>query len=467
MIKKYNRFFTNNKPYIKLKESISIKDVDKLKKDYQTFTKNFTRIKNGKDLYTVNQYAEGFRDHMDDFVYGKIIGMNTSLQLKDGEFNVDSVRKDVWTFIMYLTQAFKIDIYKVSSSISDREDINKDYYTDVWNKFFPSWDKTRKSKYIKFTKLGKKAFDSIYHLIEMQNKDILDKKVVSIEVLDGAKITKLYIENNEASYISTQKMYTQIKHVFNILKKHRLQDCIKGMGVILDGRVSSWKTGKAEEYDIFHDNITMYDNGMGESKDLVYTLIHEMGHRNYYKILTSNQKKKWEDFFVDQNYRMSEDNIHELKSAMSKLFNTIEIKRNTLKDNLYKVLNFIDDPILKLIIKAIGKNSMEGESFFNYRNSKEMTDIIHDTAMEIRDKYEWTKADYDVAYGNISKEEWREVTEVLVSKLKIIHFNLGAVSGYANKNESEAYAEAFTYWCLDKPMQAIVNDVFTRISGLR
>jgi hypothetical protein len=235
----------------------------------------------------------------------------------------------------------------------------------------------------------------------------------------------------------TGELIGKLKHVLTestaILKK-------MGVGAVAGGKVLAYPTetlpGAAKSHDAYASyNIPMdkmWLSVAGAVEHVVHSLVHESGHRVYYKLMSGNAREAWAGFFESES----------------------------------------GPPDVDKIIKAwedyAGRDNWEAQKYGRYTPyfagelKKSDPDMLMWLEM-VASKLPKTE-DFDRMTGSPKKGS-KPGLDVLIENRDKIKVFLHPVSAYSGKNPEELFAEVFATWGVDGPgkVPEIVRDMFTRV----
>jgi hypothetical protein len=232
--------------------------------------------------------------------------------------------------------------------------------------------------------------------------------------------------------------------VRTVQEKH-LTPALKGARVVIDLQTQPQSAGlfshAAAVYNYETDNIT--SNSARKDPNLYATLLHEIGHRYWYKVLTSRQRKAWIDFIATRKIIIPKIEVEKILQAIS---------------------DFFDEKSVPLPWSEVpGTTSSWFEALLNYLEvqfkSQEPT-------------YTYVKALATTIHDIVSKPLTFR-SGVKAGAMNTINFGLSQASqegvlvdpitGYSNVNDREAWSEVFRLYCEDKPLPELVELQFKQL----
>jgi hypothetical protein len=286
------------------------------------------------------------------------------------------------------------------------------------------------------------------------------------------------------------------------------------------------KTPAAGYYDVAKDNIVIKAEFWGQKNVTPRTFVHELGHRQYYKILSNSQRQRWELHFKNRQKDISAQDISDLKklilSCTPKIQDTIRHEEfpdfsrfnyrtftTKLRQNLgvKEVLDFIvqrealkKDPVLRNIktlrreyfekifdseadfsLAGLGKNlpycleALETQklnqkailasmfqTYNTYLENKYKLNSLSGEEYEITKKFAKIEAYYEFAVEYLRL--WGQGFDYYIGRtIRLPHSS----SKYGENNPREDYAEAFEHFIHNKEMPADIFKEFVNLNNIR
>jgi hypothetical protein len=393
-----------------INERVEAFDVDKImsfRKDFLVFMSN---IKKGriKDYASALQLYDAILDWRDKFEYYIFTNLKNTLKGKmmNGEIHKDDYNywsdwlgKNVWEFVM----AFRLplDTYRVKEGIQSQESVYSDlmkYEIKKWESRVrrlsrKAWKGLEEFRFWWEDSLGKGKFGVDVSVIETE-------KVNGITLyINGADVKNSGISNAHeviSNTIETIKQYvSRAKSVAPILLKKKipmfLDFDIRGMDI-------AGEYSKHGYRDIKEPTLALAYTAMSKNiNNNVHTMAHEMGHHIYQTYMGSAERKYWKRF-MDAN--AVELNVQKLVKEWGG--NGID---EYIFDNKYLKKK---DPILYLQLRGL------------YNTPYYKTTMENERIMTFEDLGNWAKRE----------------------NIKTIRVHLKPITGYAHKNNEEAFCEA-------------------------
>lgn len=456
----------------KIQETITVKDIDQLKKEFGMFMKNFSRIQNARDLYEVHKASMLWAENLDEFVYKRLIGAGTK---RHNEPQNEQLRKKIWAIVIDMKYAFDIELREIPYELrtkTDQHNIIDTYGGELktlWEYIYPIWVSKKKNKYQKLARIGREAFPLLYeYLSSFENSMVSDAAATITKIIDGVKFVIRYTEGDDKYIQMAHNMIKPIQKAFGIIKK-------AGLGLSLQGLIINFHFA----YNAVSDAGGFYDPSKKREisfqkatsvATIIETTIHEVGHRYFYEYLTKSNKDIWEDFVENNRHNFTEFEVKQIIGYFNKAYKQFsKITRDKLNvETISSILiNSVEDSFLKMLLSVASSRNSNRTAYLYYKNSTPIN-IFMDAFYKMRnDVQRWADQDYDFQYSSpMSKEDFEVMLDFIESTLTTLSITTAAVSGYANKNLDEAYADAFLHYCMDYPMTPFIRVMFKKVSGL-
>lgn len=391
-----------------LNESITKDNLDKWKKDAQSFTKNIRRIKSGKEYYQVFKAWKVFLKNFNRFVFRNML---------DSE-DIKMIGNKEWPLIEYsiLPKEFSVDDnYEIAKDI-----MKFDEYSERWNDLYLTLSENRNRMYNRLSKDIRETFNILYDHLEMIGGELDEKWIKSYETIDGVRITYIHEENQDV-YKFRKKFSREIKNTFRLLKKKDFGHLLSNLKIYVISSREFLMKNTAGLYRYEKDIVHIYPDFD------IKTIIHEIGHRQYFQIMDMNSTIKWNEFIIDKKILITSEWLDNIKSLFIKHFDDMIINDKFYFNRIGRLEKYTNDRYLSNIISVI-------DNYF--RKSIE-------------------KVDADIT------NNWN----MLVEKLEYKMINFPYISQYfQNVNEEkkaiEAFAEVFANYVLNNKEWKIMPEIF-------
>jgi len=354
--------------------------------------KEYAKFIEAKKLFNV--FSKSFNNR----VYKHILPKKDT---EDESLSHTKARKDAWTAYISLVDLFP------------------DEYSRKSDKHLPApWQLTKKEKdrkINKYNKAFKKAFDSLIEFTE----EITEDKYPQTEQFQISNIP-IILHNwgrDKDHEESIEIFINRMKVAINKIKKAGFGKVLKGLSVIAD-----FETGRdaSGTYDNADDTLKIKLAMLGGYEP--YTLIHELGHRFYYRILSKKAREYWDKIIQGKRTTIEDEDI-------------LDFINTFIKPEFDKLKEFKFSKRKKYLKKKVKKADITKEKEAKY------LEMI--ARLPIRGK----------------------ILEGLKSRVggEIIHFEF--ITDYARKNPEEAFAEAFAEYIDEGPgkLGEWTRDFFKRI----
>lgn len=428
-------------------ETITRENVELYHKEYQYFTKNILRIKNGRELFDVTQAARIFSKEYENFVY-KQLGSNKEL---NDSYLFSKAKESSWTLILKLEERLSGFVFLDYNSYYMNEKYPKYesiYYKEAWDHIYTLFDKKRKTSYSSVSNMIKSAFKDLYAALDsIQTKEFINRSAKEEFYHNGTKVVIKYDEeldtrNNEVSFflkaldlsIDRLKFYSlnyilkQVQFILNLTRDRRLDagghyESGKVPTIIVNSRMS---------------NIDLYS----------HTILHELGHYMYDVILNKNIIKEWTTLIESNYFPYTKEIQNEIESIVTSLYDKGDYKDlynyylTTVSDsNKYKEEYKYNDMVLQHTLNYLDKNSLAYMVLYNLSNNKYKPTLIPNY-IEYEDEQEHRKR-----FKNSLKFTIESIQELAGSYGRMLKTN---ITMYAGKNSEEAFCEIFALFISDR-----------------
>jgi len=419
--------------YKPLQEVVNKQEIDRIIKILKLFTKNIRRIKNGRDLYDAKVGFAKIRDELEKFFYGNIVGVTS----ETGKHDIEQKYHDAignLTYGHFFSPRAGNSTYWVEEKYKDFLDkytksrgkipYNSEYHQEIYE----LWDKDRDYHYQKLGRTIRSLTEMLNYFLAYYHGEIPEKakteyyKIGSVHieiVTDETADTVLYDKR-------VKEFIKEVKSSIDLINKFpKFSQALKNLDLRYDS-VDTYEqrykgTLTAGYYMPSNDYIAIRTLGIDE-----YTIIHEIGHRYYYKFLPEEYREIWETRLEKSYVAITPEVIKAIQDA----FWTAYDKEGYEDENKFKylgtemqndILNYFEDSHMKDVF-------VSSEEVVGYKFGIPFTFSSDATQKE--------KAIYSIdLYIKLLKEEER--------------VNMVQVSGYGNTNPREAYADCFAYYILE------------------
>lgn len=179
-------------------------------------------------------------------------------------------------------------------------------------------------------------------------------------------------------------------------------------------------------------------------------IVHEFGHRHFYRVMSPRDRDAWENFYEGDKYVISKDDIglalNYVKMELEEM-EWGEVQNYWIRkdgDSEYPESYSVRDIVELALTKAVGAGT------FPDRVKDEMIDWIPvvDTKYDSKDKI-----------MDMLQDTWKsnlEGNQIMQTK----------ISGYGDKSATEAYPEAFRRYVMGEGLDEKVEYMFRRVSGV-
>jgi hypothetical protein len=407
------------------KESDLLKKLNQWKKDLRKMTKLYRSLEASSDPKAIRQFKEAhkywitFRQNWEKWV-------NIEL-LVDKK---DRLPTDIPSEEKQRKEEMKVATWQAEMSINDL--FPETYSFQLHKHVEAPWEldsarhrkgDTRKNKIIVYQKAFKKAFDAIEDYIKYHAEVVNTVKKTERVNVKGINVLISGMKEDEDPNGPNMKrikkfIQNDLPKAVELIKKEKIKQTLKGLTIelTLSGAKSvGVQSGAGGSYNYTTDWLRMYPMGMGS--DSIPTIVHELGHRYYYRDLPRKAASAWEDAINKKSIQIKNNHMEDFWNKY--VLPYAKSDEWEFKWNKKSVIPIIkkkeDNPNLEAIYLYLAHNL---STFFMDRMSQEERD------KKIKDRFK-----------ERNKDEW---------------IPLEFITDYARTNASEAFAETFKLWVIGK-----------------
>lgn len=147
-----------------------------------------------------------------------------------------------------------------------------------------------------------------------------DLMITKKQVINGVTITTiLEFDSIDEDKYNLQRGKEELFKAISLIKKAKLQKAITGLKVIFNFKIRKLKVDRLGEYHFDKDTLIIFNPLFESDGDMIYTIIHELGHR-LENIL--NTRKEWEVFYnqIGKNYAPTEYSKENSQEMFAEVF---------------------------------------------------------------------------------------------------------------------------------------------------
>lgn len=375
-----------------------LKQLNKWDTDLSRMTKNYKMLKaDDSDLKRFMMLRKAFlvfNQNFEKWVYRNILDNQRSQQ---ESYLQKEVRSTAWSFLADIS---------VSSLFPDAYNFNTKQHEPTPHLLDSSiQNNSRKQNITRYQRSWRKFKEAFIDLIEYE-ADKIDE-VRPDETINVGKVNIL-VKNRDKDWGEKylKQFISHVRKAVQAINKAGLSKAIKDFNIELNfnptdvsGLPNSGLTAGAYR----KEDDTLYILPLGlRSKLSDSTLIHEIGHRYWFKYVPARAKKAWEDKINSQMITVKAEHI---KKFFDEFYD--DEWGFPLRREINKKVEKIDDPTLKIIFTYLGKHTpifdVEGDK------KKKYMDFMMDNNKGEQVPLEW-------------------------------------ITDYGRTNPAEAFAEAFKLW---------------------
>src|SRR5574343_453412 len=346
---KFKRYLTESSDVIR-------KKYDSFKSDLKRITKIYKDSLEGDDMRTVmtkmveaSKLINVFSRNFEDWVYKNL--------LPEDPKSFENVRKAAWTAIIDLNRAasyvseyhyeLQVDILSVKKS---RDAMNKNL-----------------SRYQRSFREAFKAIDDYLNTNSVVYTPDEHLNIEGVNVVVKPVGREKYKKERIDQFISVG-----IRDAIRKIKRAKFGKALDGLSFIVQYVDSNLIAGT---YDYNADEMEIY--GIGNEN----TIIHEVGHRFWYKYVPSNAKEEWEKFFNSNNAPIEQDDIQEfyekfLRGRVSIRLETNDVAFGTEKEIKSKTKDPIKLEKFLYLLKHNPAYTDDPEKMLDHHMKLNINDIV-------------------------------------------------------------------------------------------
>ena len=390
------------KSLISDKIKIDKNSLNEFRKEYLKIIRDADRkMKTWDDAVRMEDGIRRYRDYTEEYLYDVILGshmkrISQGVKDEDLDYFAKQLQSSAWDFVG-----------AISSLASLADDIYR--YT---------FDDRKKTAVSRIKRTGRKAIKDAKEYIDYslgeQTIDLANKVTLGPSVI---------VPEEGCTQDEFSEVVDPIKKAQQLVKS-------AGFGSVLKGSVfkvtPKSKTGLiAAEYSPSYDLIRM--RPIGRSAE---TVVHELGHRLWYRFLKGRAKQYWKDAFDGDLIQIQESDVVDVVSRM--------------KDMSKRQSETFIPRLLEPSVKEWEKENS------------------NDPVVPYKAQY---FLDRRTGWGDSEKKgDWDKYEMYLVKYLTGEPVMRNFVTDYSNTNELEAFAEVFRLVCTKKKVNGVVLSWFNNVT---
>lgn len=224
-----------------------------------------------------------------------------------------------------------------------------------------------KDAYAKLLDYGftKSSFKFIKEFEEINIEDV----AVNFEKVDNFSVFGFNKKN--------EKLKSHIKEAVTLLKKYKLSSLIYGNFFLLK------KLNKVVNAD-YHpqtDEIRIFEQTLADKNEATRTILHELGHRHYYKFLDNSSRREIESMYY-KHLRLADTNIEKFKKDL-KVGDKLEFDNKPVE---YAGIGYLSARGRKPVYKFYYLDK-QGNKTDTYRYYKTLADALTSMKADIKGQY--------------------------------------------------------------------------------
>lgn len=288
------------------------KFIKKLKSDMRLMTRIYRSI--DPDDADVSRFEEAqvifnrFRDNLQKWVSQVLVPKRT--EDKDESWNQKNVLKKAWSF---------------SLALSDMFDTSWDYRTDTFKPAPWKLKNSRERIIRKYQKAFREFIDSLEILIRYEGEDGQVVRLPEREKVQIAGINVvIYGKGQESRSFSPHSEFLKdLRRQASVITRAGFGAALKGLTLFINYDRTDMVAGN---YNANKDSLTIFPLGMSAGPQ-EETFIHEVGHRFYFRILSSRARLYWEEAFNGRGAKIEKADVNNFIKFYKKQRNPERIPR--------------------------------------------------------------------------------------------------------------------------------------------
>lgn len=197
-------------------------------------------------------------------------------------------------------------------------------------------------------------------------------------------------------------------------------------------------------YASLFDVIDIFPDAYFYQKSFLYTLLHEAGHRYWYKFMDRDKRKEWIDYIRGTTDVLTEEEASEIEEILVKAWDKAV---QLYPDNPAIPLESIYAQMVAMIQDLSEVTASKLAFFFFHLQNPEL----------------FPYSDMNIT---VQKKQKRAAIADFMTDIKRFKFWQPGVSWYSNRNPAEAWAEVFWRYCSDAAVPASVRREFRLLCGI-
>jgi hypothetical protein len=389
-------------------KNIFIKQLNSWDSDLRKMTKLYKSLKAEntpralKEFQRAKKAFQIFNKNLEFWVYDKLLSRLTFNNKDESVFSKD-VRTAAWDALHHLRP------YQL---FPEAYDYKIDKHADApWELDYGG---ARKLQISRYQRAWRKTIDTIHDYIKYQSKELSESMPDEQIQVSGVTIKIKNITDKKTAEKWTKKFLKHLPKAIAAVKKAGLDKSIKDFSIemnfkpaTVDGIPGGLVGGAYQKRD---DTLYMFPLGLTDNIS-DSTLIHEIGHRFWFRHVPARAKKAWKDKIESNNITIERKHIDEF---FKRYWNSNEVGKYTIeglmtKNNMEADWKKIDDPTLSAVFKPM----VDHHPLFMVDDDKDKKTVY----------YDWMIKQHK---GEQVPLEW--------------------ISDYGRTNEKEAFAEVFKLW---------------------
>jgi hypothetical protein len=397
-----------------LLEAITLKDVDKLEKEFNRIVRSLDNIDSGKSLFDASRLFDAWIMELGHFMNDRLLGLSAGSVPKNLVFNRQNPTyqeaADLFNSIssMYIPPFIPGDI--ASKFLPERilQSVSLPIkYSSDWDYAYWAWRVGRGKHRQDLVSFGDICLETLRNILLRIGGSSYDYYAKTSLKVDGVSII---ISKGESDY-SKQDLERTIDKVKYFIQDAKQQLKNKGLSFLLNNLTIEIDlqtvTSDKAKYDVVKDCITIY-----RRSDNVQDLFHELGHRIWNTKFDSETQDFWLSFIQSSLSGLDSSELDTLYKVFLRAWDTTKPNQS-----IYPAME-------KILRKKKSNLSVKFGLLFFVARDIDLADIIKDPF--------WSEEEIQSA--------WAYLENVLTS---FVYLPSSDFSSYANVSPKEAWSETF------------------------
>lgn len=386
--------------YDRTAEKIDVSSIEKWKKDLRVMTKIYRDIDvDAEDFATWDQAVKlflAFKNNWDKWVYKVVLPKKHQSEMT---FEEKALAKSAWDF------RFQLDTHALFPGSNRRI---PDFST-LRN------DRERNIK--RYQTAATKAFKDLETYLSSQKGSVDRLSPIEEYAIAGANVTVVNYgrdPDDERSEASHETHLRDLDRRLKMIAQAGFPSAVKGLNLVLN--YDSKESMTAGMYQPATDTLTIFALGLAGEGSGHGTLVHECGHRFYFKSMPIAARNHWEQVMTDAGVKITADTVKVFFDAVVKAWDR----------NRSNPIFLLDDEAKYKAVIPYAKGDPE-------------------VALQFRELVK--PAGWGVFDNSFNPDKYREILESMIGEVVYEE----EITEYAKSSPIEAFADCFRLYVLKGP----------------